>query len=153
MKEVTLRSAVPYRNGVLKAGTRLEVSDEQAKTWEEKGLLHGDGPTEQDLLGDADRATALFIGLQHGDASAIAEVQRLLAQARGPHAPGAQPGSEMGALRADYARDAAQETLPNEPVFASPAQEAAEDDAIPLSAAMPASGEPRRVGRSEGRKQ
>lgn len=130
MKTVTLRSAVPYRNGVLKAGTSLEVSNEQAQEWQDKGVLHdGKGPTEQDLLADQQRATDLFIGLQHGDPSAIAEIQALLGR-RGitPAAAGLQPGNELAGLDADYAEGAPNPLAPPEPVFASEAEEAAEDE-------------------------
>lgn len=48
MATVTLKSAVKYKNRIVKAGETLDVAGEQRGEWAERGLLHeGNGPTEQ----------------------------------------------------------------------------------------------------------
>src|SRR5262245_24082854 len=93
MRTVTLRSAVPYRASVLKAGVTVEVSNEQAGEWERRGLLHeGDGPTEQQLLAGDGQTNDLIARVRSGEPAAVAELRRLIgdraSQAVRPSEPG-----------------------------------------------------------------
>lgn len=89
MKTVTLRSATEYRNGIVKAGQTLEVSEAQAEEWAKRGLLHeGRGATEQEILRDGVRRTDDGIAARHGDVEAALRLARM---DRGGDAEPAEP--------------------------------------------------------------
>lgn len=75
MKKVTLRSAVQYRDGIVKAGETLEVPNEVAQDWKERRLLHeGSGPTEQDRLRLQVARAERIAGLRAADADELEEL-------------------------------------------------------------------------------